>query len=197
VQHLDSRRWRGETRYVLRWQLDQVGGRLTVALVGILDENADLRPLAELRGEVAIDLSGVRRISSTGVREWIDLMRALDGQCRVALVACSPASVTQLNLIANFRGQAQVESFIAPYECGVCGSEREVLLDANATARTMRRDHPLAGRLAHAGISQALPSLPQLPCTQCGAQMELAEIPERYLTFLIDQARSGRMIALA
>lgn len=173
---------------MLRWQLDQVGGRLTVALVGILDENADLRPLAELRGEVAIDLSGVRRISSTGVREWIDLMRALDGQCRVALVACSPASVTQLNLIANFRGQAQVESFIAPYECGTCHSEREVLLDANATARTMR---------PRAGISQPLPSLPQLPCTQCGAQMELAEIPERYLTFLIDQARSGRMIALA
>jgi anti-anti-sigma regulatory factor len=174
---------------VLRWQLDQVGGRLTVALVGILDENADLRPLAELRGEVAIDLSGVRRISSTGVREWIDLMRALDGQCSVALVACSPASVTQLNLIANFRGQAQVESFIAPYECGVCGSEREVLLDANATARTMR---PL-----RTGVLQALPSLPALPCAQCGAQMELAEIPERYLTFLIDQARSGRMIALA
>ena len=182
---------------MLRWQLDQVGGRLTVALVGILDENADLRPLAELRGEVAIDLSGVRRISSTGVREWIDLMRALDGQCSVALVACSPASVTQLNLIANFRGQAQVESFIAPYECGVCGSEREVLLDANATARTMRPragTSTLAERLAGA---QALPSLPALPCAQCGAPMELAEIPERYLTFLIDQARSGRMIALA
>lgn len=166
---------------MLRWQLDQVGGRLTVALVGILDENADLRPLAELRGEVAIDLSGVKRISSTGVREWIDLMRALDGQCRVALVACSPASVTQLNLIANFRGQAQVESFIAPYECGVCGAEREVLLDANATARRLR----------------PAPSLPTLPCSSCGEQMELAEIPERYLTFLLDQARAGRAIARA
>ena len=166
---------------MLRWQLDQVGGRLTVALVGILDENADLRPLAELRGEVAIDLSGVKRISSTGVREWIDLMRALDGQCRVALVACSPASVTQLNLIANFRGQALVESFIAPYECGVCGAEREVLLDANATARRLR----------------PAPSLPTLPCSACGEQMELAEIPERYLTFLVDQARAGRAIARA
>ena len=174
---------------MLRWQLDKVGGRLTVALVGILDENADLRPLAELRGEVAIDLSGVRRISSTGVREWIDLMRALDGNCRVALVACSPASVTQLNLIANFRGQAQVESFIAPYECGTCGAEREVLLDAHAASRTLRPLRP--------GMSGALPSLPALTCTACGSPMELAEIPERYLTFLIDQARSGRMIALA
>jgi anti-anti-sigma regulatory factor len=174
---------------VLRWQLDQVGGRLTVQLVGVLDENADLRPLAELSGEVAIDLSGVRRISSTGVREWIDLMRALDGRCRVALVACSPASVTQLNLISNFRGQAQVESFIAPYACSECGVEREVLLDAAATSRAIR--------LLRAAISQGLTSLPSLPCAECGATMELAEIPERYLTFLIDQARSGRMVALA
>jgi anti-anti-sigma regulatory factor len=158
---------------VLRWQLDQVGGRLTVALAGVLDENADLRPLTCLRGEVAIDLSGVRRISSTGVREWIDLMRALDGLCEVVLVACSPASVTQLNLIENFRGAAQVESFIAPYECTGCGEEREVLLDATVAAARA-------------------PELPALPCGSCGQGMELAEIPERYLTFLADHGRSGR-----
>jgi anti-anti-sigma regulatory factor len=162
---------------VLRWQLDQVGGRLTVALVGVLDENADLRPLAQLDGDVAIDLSGVKRISSTGVREWIDLMRALAGRCRVALVACSPASVTQLNLIANFRGAAQVESFIAPYECLRCGEEREVLIEARTCGRKEL-------------------TLPAMPCSSCGALMELAEIPERYLTFLADQ-RSGRWQALA
>jgi len=162
-------------------QLEEVGGRVTVALVGILDENADLRPLAELSGEVAIDLSGVRRISSTGVREWIDLMRALDGRCTIALVACSPASVTQLNLIANFRGGAQVESFIAPYECGRCGAEREFLLDTTAATRV-----PGRGVLC----------LPTLPCPECDSVMELSELPERYLTFLIDQARTGRHQAL-
>lgn len=164
---------------VLRWQLNEAGGRLTVALVGVLDENADLRPLADLCPgfeDVAIDLSGVRRISSTGVREWIDLMRALDGQCRVALVKCSPASVTQLNLIANFRGTAQVESFIAPYECTGCGAEREVLLES---------------KLARAGVA----TLPAAECSKCGETMELAELPERYLTFLADQARTGRTVA--
>lgn len=157
---------------MLRWQLgNDVGGRLTVALVGVLDENADLRPLGELEGDVAIDLSGVRRISSTGVREWIDLMRVLDGRCHVTLVACSPPTVTQLNLIANFRGAAHVESFIAPYECARCGAEREVLLDATAASRG--------------------PNVPHLSCA-CGEAMELSEIPERYLTFLIDQ-RAGRV----
>ncbi len=158
---------------VLRWQLgNDVGGRLTISLIGVLDENADLRPLGELSGDVAIDLSGVKRISSTGVREWIDLMRALDGRCHVTLVACSPPTVTQLNLIANFRGAAEVESFIAPYECAKCGAEREVLLDATAAS--------------HRG-----PHVPRLSCA-CGQPMQLSELPERYLTFLADQ-RAGRV----
>jgi anti-anti-sigma regulatory factor len=170
---LDSRAGRAQTSRVLRWQLQEVEGRTTVELVGILDENADLQPLADLCGEVAIDLSGVRRISSTGVREWIDLMRALDGRCQVALVACSPASVTQLNLISNFRGAAQVESFLAPYQCACCGVEHDVLLDADAATRWFART----------------PTLPAMPCTRCDSVMELAEIPERYLTFLMDQDR--------
>ncbi len=158
---------------MLRWQLgNDDGGRLLVSLVGVLDENADLRPLGVLEGAVAIDLSGVRRISSTGIREWLDLMRALDGRCHVSLVACSPPTVTQLNLIANFRGAAQVESFIAPYECSGCGAEREVLLDATAAS--------------HRG-----PHVPVLSCA-CGQAMQLSEIPERYLTFLVDQ-RAGRV----
>ena len=160
---------------MLRWQLDQVGDRRIVALQGVLDENADLSPLAALDGEVAIDLSGVRRISSTGVREWIDLMRALDGRARVALIRCSPASVTQLNLIANFRGAAQVESFIAPYDCAACGCECEVLLDAVRASR----------------------GVPSVACPDCDTPMDFAELPERYLTFLMDQARSGRYRALA
>jgi anti-anti-sigma regulatory factor len=161
---------------VLRWQLDQVGDRTVVALHGVLDENADLRALAELDGELAIDLSGVQRISSTGVREWLDLLRKLEGRSRLVLVRCSPACVTQLNLISNFRGTAEVESFIAPYDCGGCGCECEVLLDAR--------------RAVVRGV-------PAVACPDCGTVMDFAEIPERYLTFLSDQARLGRPAARA
>jgi ABC-type transporter Mla MlaB component len=175
---LDSDRGWEDEGCVLRWQLGHAGGRTTVALIGVLDEDVDLRPLIELTGEVAIDLSGVHRISSTGVREWIDFMRILSERCRVTLVACSPASVIQLNLIANFRGRARVESFIAPYECPCCGAEREVLLDATVTARSAGRT-PL--------------QVPALSCA-CGSSMELAELPERYLTFLMDQPRLPRAI---
>ncbi|MCA9680041.1 MAG: hypothetical protein H6709_14810 [Kofleriaceae bacterium] len=163
---------------MLRWQVLKVGLRTIVALNGVLDENADLRPLTELSGEVSFDLSGVRRISSTGVREWIELMRHLDRRCRVSLVACSPASVTQLNLISNFRGRAQVESFMAPYECPTCGAEREVLVDSVTVLRT-------------GGLS-----VPPQSCGDCATPMELSELPERYLVFLMDQ-RGGRPVARA
>ncbi len=166
------------TSGVLRWQVLKVAERTIVALNGVLDENADLRPLGDLRGEVSIDLSGVRRISSTGVREWIELMRILGDHCRLSLVACSPASVTQLNLIANFRGRAQVESFMAPYECPSCHAEHEVLVDSFTVLR--------GGGL----------SLPMQSCPDCGSTMELTELPERYLTFLMDQ-RSARGVRTA
>ena len=160
---------------VLRWQLEQDGGRLVVSLVGVLDENVDLRPLAALEGDLAIDLSGVRRISSTGVREWLDLLRSLEGRARISLIRCSPASVTQLNLISNFRGTAHVESFIAPYDCSGCGCECEVLLTAALVAR----------------------GAPAVECPDCGTVMDFAELPERYFTFLVDQARGGRAAARA
>lgn len=102
-------------------------------MLGDFDETADLRDLAAvLRGRIAIDLGGVRRFSSAGVREWIHFVRSLPQGTDLSLVGCSPASVTQLNLIDNFRGPARVESFWAPYSCTACGAERQVLLEARA-----------------------------------------------------------------
>jgi hypothetical protein len=115
----------------LRWKLRRGSDRLVVEMLGDFDETADLRDLASvLRGRIAIDLGGVRRFSSAGVREWIHFVRSLPQGTDLSLVGCSTASVTQLNLIDNFRGPARVESFWAPYSCTACGAEREVLLEA-------------------------------------------------------------------
>jgi anti-anti-sigma regulatory factor len=117
----------------LRWKLRRGSDRLVVEMLGDFDETADLRDLAAvLRGRIAIDLGGVRRFSSAGVREWIHFVRSLPQGTDLSLVGCSPASVTQLNLIDNFRGPARVESFWAPYSCTACGAERQVLLEARA-----------------------------------------------------------------
>jgi hypothetical protein len=154
----------------LRWKLRRGSGRLVVELFGDFDETADLGELASaLRGPVAIDLGGIRRINSAGVREWIEFVRNLPEVTELKLVGCSKVSVAQLNLIENFRGPAHVESFWAPYIC-TCGNEREILLEARATRAARTR----------------LPSAPPVVCA-CGRTMELDELPDRYFLFLADQ----------
>ena len=155
----------------LRWRLRGGSGRLVVELYGDFDETADLSELAlALRGPVAIDLGGIRRINSAGVREWIEFVRNLPHVTELRLVGCSKVSVVQLNLIENFRGPARVESFWAPYSCA-CGNEREILLEA---------------RDARAGAAR-VPTAPPVVC-ECGRIMELDELPDRYFLFLADRA---------
>ncbi len=142
-----------------------------VELYGDFDETADLRELASaLWGPVAIDLGGIRRINSAGVREWIEFVRNLPDVTELRLVGCSKVSVAQLNLIDNFCGPARVESFWAPY-CCACGNEREILLEA---------------RDACGGGPCSL-TAPPVMC-ECGQVMELDELPDRYFLFLADQA---------
>ena len=146
-----------------------------VEMLGDFDETADLRDLASvLRGRIAIDLGGVRRYSSAGVREWIHFVRSLPQGTELSLVGCSTASVTQLNLIDNFRGPARIESFWAPYACVACGTECEVLLEDRAAAVPSAPPSPIGGAgsgaipLAGAGTpiaagSQAIPILGSSP----------------------------------
>jgi len=158
----------------LRWKLRGGSGRLVVELLGDFDETADLRELASaLCGPVAIDLGGVRRINSAGVREWIEFVRNLPLVTDLLLVGCSKVSVAQLNLIENFRGPARVESFWAPYACA-CGNEREILLEATERGA------------ARVGVAR-VPSAPPVVC-ECGRIMELDELPDRYFLFLADRA---------
>ena len=82
---------------------------------------------------------------------------------------CSPAIVTQLNMICNFRGPARVRSFLAPYVCERCSHEEEKLLDVEShfPNRDFRK-------------------VPKFPCERCGAELEFDDLPERYLSFLVE-----------
>jgi DNA-directed RNA polymerase subunit RPC12/RpoP len=73
-------------------------------------------------------------------------------------------------MIYNFRGNARVRSFFAPYVCESCGHEEEKLLDVQSQFPTGN---------AH--------SVPDYQCEHCGAQMEFDDLPERYLSFLTEE----------
>jgi hypothetical protein len=159
---------RGSEPVALSWRIKERPGLTTVEFVGEIDENADFIELRrKLRGTVAFQLAEVRRINSCGVREWVNFVRDLPHVTDLSFSHCSPAIVTQLNMIYNFRGSARIRSFYAPYVCERCGQEEEKLVDVPS---------PTSGR--H--------ELPSFGCSQCGSAMEFDDLPERYLSFLAE-----------
>jgi hypothetical protein len=164
----------------LSWRVTDGPGHTLVELSGEIDENVDFADLrSRLRGPVVFQLSEVRRINSCGVREWVNFVRELaspekegGGVTDLVFTACSPAIVTQLNMIYNFRGQAVVRSFLAPYVCKECDHETEKLLDVrqhfSATGPGRNRTPP------------------EFTCEKCSGRLEFDDLPERYLSFLND-----------
>ena len=150
----------------LRWTVAATDQGARVELSGEIDENADFPALARaLDGEVELDLAGVTRINSCGVREWVNFVRTLPSITRLDLVRCPPAIVAQLNTIYNFRGRARVRSLLVPYVCEPCGVEEQRLVEVDAGRRV---------------------TLPHFLCERCGGTLEIDDLPERYLAFLED-----------
>ena len=152
----------------LSWRIKERPGFTTVEFFGEIDENSDFAELRRrLKGAVVFHIADVRRINSCGVREWVNFVRDLPSVTDLTFTHCSPAIVTQLNMIYNFRGRAGVRSFFAPYICEGCGHEEEKLLDVQS-------QFP----------SGNVGDVPDFKCEQCGEPMEFDDLPERYLSFL-------------
>jgi anti-anti-sigma regulatory factor len=161
----DSLSWRAEPRD---------DGRLVVQLKGEINENADFSELRKLmRGDVDLELDGVTRINSCGVREWVNFVRTLDEVKSLRFARCSPTVVLQLNTIYNFRGRAKVLSFLAPYVCEVCHIDEYRLLDVTE----------------HFGERGASAGVPAFRCPRCNGVMMFDELPERYLSFLAEELK--------
>jgi hypothetical protein len=147
------------------FQIGARDGATVVEIAGQLDEKAELAPIGEkLSGAVELHLGGVTRINSTGVRTFVNFISNLPSVSELFFSHCSPAIVTQLNTIYNFRGRAKVRSLYAPYVCEACGVEERKLLDVRAL-----------------GVP---PTVPAFSCARCGGPMEFDDLPERYLSFL-------------
>jgi anti-anti-sigma regulatory factor/predicted RNA-binding Zn-ribbon protein involved in translation (DUF1610 family) len=156
-----------------RLEVEVTGSR--AVLVGRLDDTAQLAEIAARLppGDTVIDTAGVAFVNSIGMREWAQLVRALRARGAVTLEAVSERLMVQMNLLAEFRGGAvRIASFHASYSCPACGLEARPLIDA----------------ALHADELAALRA-PPLPCPECGAAMELADFPERYLGVFASPAR--------
>jgi anti-anti-sigma regulatory factor len=146
------------------WRIVRGSEVTQVFLFGELTEGCSLTDLvANVRGEITLDLSGVRRMNSWGVRELVNAVAALRAQGRLSYERCSPAIVNQLNMLPELTSQVTIRSLLAPMECPRCLAESELLVDV---ARGER----------HLSL--------YCPCQECGAEMDLAEPRDRFFAFL-------------
>ena len=90
----------------------QIGPITHLRLRGTIDETFDAGQLSDgLAGHVLIDLGRVERISSFGVRNWMQLTERLPTAAfGLYLLHAPPVLVDQLNMVEGFAGLAQVQA---------------------------------------------------------------------------------------
>jgi anti-anti-sigma regulatory factor len=119
----------------LNFFVENMSSHTLVKLTGALMEDTDFQPLLERvrTAEVHLDLGGITRINSCGVRDWIGFVRKLeDDGASVILERCPPVIVAQLVQVSGFSGRAgRVESVLAPFYCKKCDAEKLELLALN------------------------------------------------------------------
>src|SRR5215470_17611673 len=130
---------------------------------------------------VVINVSGMTRMTSFGVRQWLKGMDALPKSISdLYLLGCPTFFVDQLNMVLNFGGAAQVLTVVAPYTCPSCGVESGEIIDVLAERAA----------LARGGVSEK-------ECARCGGKLEFDETPESYFSFVSKYAASSIQPAAA
>ncbi len=141
-----------------------LGSLVCLKLEGTLNETFAPQTLAALADgrPMVIDLGKVSRLTSFGVRQWINELQTLRAKVpSLILENCSYACVSQLNMIKGFAGDSTVLSVVAPMVCPDCDHETKLVVDV--------RNGPPAELGAR--------------CSKCGADTELEEDPETFFYF--------------
>jgi serine/threonine protein kinase len=152
-----------------------------VSVAGLVDENfAGFGSLGTMK-TVVINVAGMTRMTSFGVRQWLKGMDALPKSIGdLYLIGCPTFFVDQLNMVLNFGGAAQILTVVAPYTCPSCGSESGETIDVLVERAA----------LAKGGVSEKA-------CSKCGGKLEFDETPESYFSFVNKYAASSIQPAAA
>jgi len=140
------------------------------SLIGAINEDAEVHLgslLTNLGKKVIINFGQVSNVNSCGVRAWINFVRDLQKDRKLIFEECTPEIINQINMIPNFRGNAEISSLYGGFSCGSCGNHKNVLFKKG-------------GNLP-ASISDGLPPV---NCDKCNNAMELEELEEEYFAWM-------------
>ncbi|MBM7115674.1 serine/threonine-protein kinase [Archangium primigenium] len=146
----------------------RVGTINHVRIAGVIDETFPLTSsMTDLGGLIIVDLGQVERISSFGVRRWIEFASKMpQGGISLYVVNAPPVMVDQLNMVEGFSGVARVLSVLAPYMCRACGEDRLRLVDLQAESAVIAE-----GRA------------PEHSCPVCAGKLEFADLPSEFFDY--------------
>jgi anti-anti-sigma regulatory factor len=142
---------------------------------GTIDEQFSGKAVAATvkPGTLILDLGDVTKISSFGIREWVDFMNQIGQKVdQLFLIELAPKIVDQLNMVANFAGKGRVVSFYAPYRCDYCDDDRRRLLQFETDFEAIKNMKP-----------------PVRPCEACGNPEYFDEDPTSFFSFLAQQPK--------
>lgn len=150
------------------YDIRELGKYTVVTIRGRVNESFPGEAIGnKLRGAVVFDLTEVDRITSFGVRAWLQMLD-LAKMREAVFVRASPAVVNQVTMMRNFCGPARIHSLVAPYACENCGNEFGVTYEAVADKTALRARNPLT-----------------IECPECRNGAELDEDP--WVFFGIDE----------
>ncbi len=141
---------------------------------GTIDESFDGKRLASSikATTLILDMGAVRKISSFGIREWTDFVKACERSVdSIIAIECTPKVVDQLNMVSQFLGaKGLVFSFYAPYRCDYCDIDRRILFQVDRDAASIRSLRP----------SEQL-------CETCSRPSYFDEEPSSFFAYLAQQ----------
>lgn len=149
------------------------GGIACLRFSGTVDEAFEGRKLAATvkAKTLVLDLGGVKKISSFGIREWVDFVKTVgDAVDDIVLVECAPKVVDQLNMVGNFAGKGRVFSFYGPYRCDYCDADARVLFQVDRDWESIKAMKPA-----------------QRPCATCGEPQYFDEDATTYFSYVVGQ----------
>ncbi len=135
------------------------------SIAGTIDEYADFSALMSVDPEMRLNLAGVKRINSIGLRNFMMFLKGW-GKGKYSFIDCPVEFVDQVNLIPSILkigGQGSIESCQTPVVCKSCGRDGEIKVKLPQ------------------GSNKTQPAL-KGKCPSCGGEFELAS--ETYFHFL-------------
>lgn len=154
---------------MLQLTVEQQDQQTRIILSGPMDDQAGpvLRAiLPQVKKQVLIDFSAVEYFNSLGIRTWVNFLRILREDRKVAYEHCTMDFIQQINMMPALSQGVEIQSFKADFACDSCGFEKTIDFTC--------------------GVSKAalMDEMSRQVCERCQSDLALEEDAESFLLFV-------------